>query len=566
MSNSLPLARAFNHALSQLRHNIRWLLPFIGVLLALELALATLWLRQPPEAVLRAGVAALPGLILLGVALINLRGVATRLAALALLFWANYAQYVFASFYGRFLSTNELHLVAENSVHELLVSIGLYFSGMALLAALATTAVYVVATFRRPAAEVSRPRAAAALAALLGWAHLIDDAAVREPLGAPSLAMAATQVHWIVERVRARQAVHPHRSLAPRPQRPVEDFDVLYLVGESLRADRFVAGAYRRNVTPYLRSLTLPYVAFSNVTSHGDCTGRSMPYLMVAPAQPLHLNLYRNPSLFSYARQAGYRTSFLYANENDWQEFVDDNIQIVRRSTELAPGSDRWTFDNDAAMLGAIADTANAPGRQFLVVETYTSHWPYGDRYQSCPQCRVFRPDIPHGTAPFSNKFRPRIINSYDNAIIYFDRFVARLIGALHKPTLIVFTSDHGESLGESGMWGHCSGAIEQMLVPLVFIATDAGVARGAGFERLARVADAPISQANLFPTLLKYFGYDPGELEFPYAAALDALDPGGEADRAVLTSEIGTGTERVSFAHIDGARSIKRREQIAPP
>ena len=565
MPNSLPLARAIGRALPQLRRNIQWLLPLMGVLFVLEAALATLWLRQPPDAVLRAGLAALPGLILLGVALINLRGIATRVAALALLFWANYAQYTFASFFRRFLGTSELQLAAANSVPELIASIGLYFSWMALLAALATTSVYAVATFRRPATETSRLRAAAALVALLAWALLIDDAAVRLPLGAPSLAFVAKEVRWIVELVREREAVHPQRHAAPHPPGPAEDFDVIYLVGESLRADRFAAGAYRRNVAPYLLSVPLPHVAFSNVTSHGDCTGRSVPYLMLAPARPLHLNLYRNPSLFSYAHQAGYRTSFIYANENDWDEFVDDNIEIVRRNAELAPGSDRWTFDNDAAMMETIADIANAPGRQFLVIETYTSHWPYGDRYESCPQCRVFRPDIPHGPAPFSNRLRPKIVNSYDNAIIYFDRFVARLIGALHKPTLIVFTSDHGESLGESGAWGHCSAAIEQMFVPLIFIASDARVARAAGFERLAQVADVPVSHANVFPTLLKYFGYDASVLEFSYPASLDALEHRGETDRAVLTSEIGTGAEPVSFAHIDGARVITRWEEIVP-
>ena len=563
MATILPLAHAIRRAVPQFLRNIRWLLPYTGVLLVLQAALATVWLRQPPDAVLGAGLAALPGLILLGVALINLRSVAARVAALALLFGANYAQYTFASFYRRFLGTSELHLAAANSAHELLLSIGLYFSGTALVATLATTTVYAVATFRRPAADSSRLRAAAALVALLAWALLINDAAVRRPSGAPSLAIAASEVRWIVELVREREAVHPHRHGAPRPPGPAEDFDVIYLVGESLRADRFAAGAYPRNVAPFLHSLTLPHVAFSNVTSHGDCTGRSMPYLMVAPARPLHLNLYRNPSLFSYARQAGYRTAFIYANENDWDEFVDDNIEILRRSMELAPRADRWTFDSDAAMLQSIGDIVNGPGKQFLVIETYTSHWPYGDRYQSCPQCRVFRPDVPHGPAPFSAVFRPKIINSYDNAIVYFDRFVASLIGTLHKPTLIVFTSDHGESLGESGMWGHCSGAIEQMFVPLIFIATDARVAQAAGFERLAQVADVPASHANVFPTLLQYFGYDVRTLEFSYAASLDALERRGESDRTVLTSEIGAGSEPVSFAHLDGARTITRREEL---
>lgn len=562
MPDTPSLARAIRRT-EPLWRDVRWLLPFVGALLVLQATLANMWLRQPPDAVLRAGLAALPGLLLLGLVLLNLRSVAARVAGLALFFCANYAQYAFASYFRRFLGTSELHLAAANPAHELVASVALYFGGKALFAALATTALLAVAIFWRPAGEASRLRAAAAFVALLAWALIIDDASVHRPAGAPSLGAAAVGVRSIFETVQERGAVHPRRQAAPAPPRPAADFDVIYLVGESLRADRFTASASGRIAAPYLRSVALPHVAFGNVTSHGDCTGRSMPYLMVAPARPLHFNLYRNPSLFSYARQAGYRTSFVYANENDWDEFVDENIEIVRRNTELTPGSGRWTFDTDAAMLPSIAELANRPGRQFLVVETYTAHWPYGDRYESCAQCRVFRPDIPHGPAPFSEAFRPKIVNSYDNAIRYFDRFVVSLIGGVHKPTLIVVTSDHGESLGESGMWGHCSGEVEQMLVPLIFIATDAHVAEAAGFERLAHVVNAPVSHANIFPTLLAYFGYDVRDLELPYAAGLDALDLRGEADRTVLTSEIGTGAEPVTFAHLDAGRLITRREQV---
>ena len=181
MPNTLLLVRAIRRGVPPLRRDLRWLLPFVAGLLALQAALATLWLRQPPEAVLRAGLAALPGLILLGLVLLNLRGVAARVAGLVLLFCANYAQYAFASYFRRFLGTGELHLAAANPAHELVASVALYFSGTALLAALATTALLAVAVFRRPAAEASRLRAAAAFVALLAWALLVDDVSVRRP-------------------------------------------------------------------------------------------------------------------------------------------------------------------------------------------------------------------------------------------------------------------------------------------------------------------------------------------------------------------------------------------------
>jgi glucan phosphoethanolaminetransferase (alkaline phosphatase superfamily) len=350
------------------------------------------------------------------------------------------------------------------------------------------------------------------------------------------------------------------------PTRTAADFDVLYLIGESIRADRLRPHAYARNVAPHLHSLTLPHVTFNNVSSHGDCTGRSVPMLMVAPEPPLHVDLYRRPTLFAYARKAGFHTAFVNSNENDWHEFVDANIELLYRNIDAAGGEDHWTFRTDDDMLPIISRIANAPGRQFLVIETYTSHWPYGDRYEGCPACRVYRPDLVRKPVPFAEAYRTQITNSYDNAIVYFDQFVAKTLALLRKPTLVVLTSDHGESLGEEHRWGHCSAGIEQMLVPFMLIATDEDVARAAGFAVLAGKSEVPISHSNIFPTLLGIFGYDVGALGFRYARDLASLPAAGETDRQVLVSEIGSGLEPVSFGFVNASRAVARWASMEPP
>ena len=569
MIASTPLhrlpANLARRALPALRRHARALGLPVGLLLATEGLIQTLWLGQPPGRVLQEALVTLPALVLLVVAVRNLRWLPLRVLAAGLLFGVNYAQYAFFSFYGRFLGTNELRLAAANPTHELLASIVAYFSGPACLAALATTAAYAFPLFGRNAAEGSPRRAAASLLALLGWCLVVDTALPGRPIHSPALALAATNVSLRLERVREQGTPRPARRAASTPPGHAADFDVLYLVGESLRADRFRPGAYARNVAPYLRSLKLPHVAFTNVVSHGDCTGRSVPLLMVEPSQPAYPDIFRRPTLFSYAKQSGYHTAFVNGNENDWAEFVDENIDALHRNVEVA-GSERWTFNSDADMLPVISAIANAPERQFLVVETYTGHWPYSDRYETCPECRVYRPDLAGEAAPFSQAYRAKITNSYDNAILYFDRFVARMIGALKKPTLVVITSDHGESLGEGNMWGHCSAAIEQMLVPFMLIATDENVARAVGFKELAAKADLPVSHANIFPTLLKIFGYDLNRLDFPYATDLGSLTATGETARKVLVSEIGAGAQAESFGIVDARRGLARWESIPPP
>jgi glucan phosphoethanolaminetransferase (alkaline phosphatase superfamily) len=534
------------------------------LVLASEALFAHGWLGVPLPALVGHLALAAPALLLVVVLLASLRSVPARVFALIVLVTLAYAEYAFYSFYGRLLGPGEIHLARENPTHELFASIALYFSRAALAASLAASVAYALVLWRQPL-RASALRAAGAFAGILAWCALVGGA-TQVPVETGPLALATTGVRYAFSEWQERRQVRPTRHAAPAPTRPAADFDVLYVIGESIRADRLRTGTYPREVAPRLHALKMPHVEFSNVTSHGDCTGRSVPMLMVQPAAPLHRDLYRRPTLFGYAKQAGYRTAFVNSNENDWHEFVDEHIDVLHRNIEPAPGDDNWTFRRDTDMLPIIDQLANAPGRQFLVVETYTSHWPYGDRYESCAQCRVFRPDLVHKPVPFEDSHRAAITNSYDNAILYLDRFLASTLALLHKPTLIVLTSDHGESLGDEGRWGHCSAGIEQMLVPLMLIATDERVAREAGFDALAARTDMPLSHANILPTLLRIFGYDPGALEFRYAPELSAVPAGGDPARRVLVSEIGAGREPVSFGVVNPRRGLERVESALPP
>lgn len=93
--------------------------------------------------------------------------------------------------------------------------------------------------------------------------------------------------------------------------------------------------------------------------------------------------------------------------------------------------------------------------------------------------------------------------HAYYGSVSYVDELVGRLLTALERAglaedTVIVFTGDHGEMLGERGMWYKMSFFEWSVRVPLLIHAP----------ERWApgRVA-APVSHLDLFPTLLDLFG-----------------------------------------------------------
>jgi|GEM_PF-860777 len=474
----------------------------------------------------------------------------------------------FATYYGRFVSVSELRLLANNSLVELGASLALYFNWSAVLAAVALALLWDALIEFHPSPDTHQseslfigPRAAKkrGLAAALWLVSLLTLKLEFQPLALmdPMADYVATIAAYQLDRVLHRSPAPIVRAQAALPDAPPPPFDIIYIIGESFRADRFPPQPSARPVTPFLSHVALPHVYFSNVSSHGDCTGRSVPYLMVEPKAPLHRNLYRQPTLFQYAKAAGFETSFIYSNENDWNEFVTGAIDHLHRNRELNHATGDWLFNDDRAMLPTITAQLHEPKPQFIVIESYTSHWPYADRYRSCANCRVYRPDNQGEPMPFAERYRQPITNSYDNAILYFDHFFESVVHEIKKPTLVIFTSDHGESIGDQGRWGHCSQGPEQMKVPLMFIASTPEVATLARFGDLAAKQTLPLSHAQLFKTVLQFLGYTQTPIGLDYPPSVFEVPNDGVADRTVLVSEIGLGQDPVSIAHLNAHSEI---------
>jgi arylsulfatase A-like enzyme len=106
-----------------------------------------------------------------------------------------------------------------------------------------------------------------------------------------------------------------------------------------------------------------------------------------------------------------------------------------------------------------------------------------------------------------------RRLNLYDGEVAYVDAQIKRVVDALARRgltrrTLIVVTSDHGESLGEHGKRGHDGKSYEELLrVPLILSMPGT---LPAGFT-----AETSASLADLTPTLLAFVGLpQPGGID----------------------------------------------------
>ncbi len=111
------------------------------------------------------------------------------------------------------------------------------------------------------------------------------------------------------------------------------------------------------------------------------------------------------------------------------------------------------------------------------------------------------RPEEPASPVPDALTGLPR--DAYDSAIAFTDEKLAPLLQRLTEPpfdrnTVVVLFSDHGESFGELGRWGHANLTLSNLRVPLVVVLPGKGK---------ALTVPSQVRLIDLFPTLLELAG-----------------------------------------------------------
>jgi lipid A ethanolaminephosphotransferase len=165
----------------------------------------------------------------------------------------------------------------------------------------------------------------------------------------------------------------------------------------------------------------------------------------------------------------------------------------------------------DEALLLPLADKLKHLTHQdtLIVLHMMGSHGPtYFKRYAD--KQRLFTPDCQR--SDIQNCSHQSLVNTYDNTIAYSDFVLSEIILQLdalavveNVQTTMLYVSDHGESLGEKGLYLHgmpyALAPTEQTHVPLLLWQNDAQAS--SNVECLQAVSSEPISHDNLFDMLL---------------------------------------------------------------
>lgn len=290
------------------------------------------------------------------------------------------------------------------------------------------------------------------------------------------------------------------------------------VVGEAARADRFSLNGYERDTNPLLKKESV--ISLTNVSSCATSTALSVP------------------CMFSHLERSNFSDKEARWSENVldilarvgvsvlWRDNNSDSKGVALRvayedykTPSLNPICD--TECRDEGMLEGLQSYIDAQkGDVLVVLHQMGNHGPaYYKRYPKAHE--YFTPVC--STNQIEQCTLEELNNAYDNVIRYTDTFLSKTIALLKNndarfETALIYMADHGESLGEKGLFLH---GIPYFMAPkeqthigaLLWFGEKAG--RKLDVDELKKRSSFAYSHDDLFHTLLGWYDvqtsvYDP--------------------------------------------------------
>jgi len=303
---------------------------------------------------------------------------------------------------------------------------------------------------------------------------------------------------------------------------PSEDLDrelIIFVVGETARADHFSLNGYPRPTNPKLALERV--ISLTRMSACGTSTAVSLPCMFsIKPRKGFRTaDAPYSENLLDVVTHAGVRV--LWRDNNTGHKGIADRVKYQDfRSPDLNP-----VCDDECRDEGMLADLqqyvdGTPDGDILIVLHQMGNHGPaYYKRYPRAferfsPVCR---------TVELGDCEVEEIANAYDNAILYTDHFLSQVIRFLEEnddrfETCLFYVSDHGESLGEHGLYLH---GMPALMAPPEQTHVGAFLWFGGNFEdvdpeAVRALADEPYSHDHVFHTVLGLLEvesevYDPG-------------------------------------------------------
>lgn len=299
---------------------------------------------------------------------------------------------------------------------------------------------------------------------------------------------------------------------------------LVFIVDESVRGDLLSINGFEKTTTPFLNSIVDKNFNYGIASSAANCSAPSNILLQTGISDK-HIpdtasRILKTPSIFQYAKKAGYKTFYIPVRgaPGKFSDFMTkyDFAAIDEARYVKHTHPERLRYEADFLLEEEIVKIIKSHPNEkvFIYALKEGNHFLYKDAY---PPSKVIFPDQ-------SGESLQDLRNSYYNALVWVvDKFFENLLHDLKDvSTTIVYTSDHGQGLGENGDSStHCKPAAphqSQGNVPLILLTTK------NDRKHLRKLAQPMfkqnvnhVSHFNVFPSLLVLMGFEQLEVNSKY-------------------------------------------------
>lgn len=270
---------------------------------------------------------------------------------------------------------------------------------------------------------------------------------------------------------------------------------LVLVVGETARAANYSLGEYAKNDTNFYTKKN-NVVFFDNFSSCGTATAVSLPCMFSLSKRQNYSSSEYQENVMDILQKTGVKASW-----------IDNNSGKCKGVCDRLSDKQQLSSDWDENLLPSLKERlGNLDTQNIIVLHLQGSHGPaYYKRYPS--EFKKFTPTC--DTNELSKCASEALINTYDNTLLYTDYLLSEIIELLKEKkdyeSSLLYLSDHGESLGENGIYLHgmpyAIAPRHQTHIPVIFWSSDENLMTTAQNHKSLN-----LSQDNLFSTLLGYF------------------------------------------------------------
>ena len=288
---------------------------------------------------------------------------------------------------------------------------------------------------------------------------------------------------------------------------------MIFVVGETARSDHFSLNGYKRKTNPLLEKEDV--ISFKNLYSCGTSTAYSIPCIFsFYDRDEFSFNKAKSVYNILDILNNTKKIEILWRDNNSNSKGVALRVRYEDFKTpKNNPICKEGECRDEGMLSGLDRFIKEHPNKDILIIlHQIGSHGPaYYKRYPK--EFEKFTPVCK--TNELQKCSKEEIVNAYDNTILYTDYFLAKVINFLKKyenknyESAMIYVSDHGESLGESGIYLHglpyfIAPKAQKNVASIIWLSES--IKKDINYSAVKNKINQPLSHDSIFHTLLGLF------------------------------------------------------------